>query len=59
MFLMKPFCRACANGFKNSDWVILAWCWHKEKFITDMFMTPKWEKSKRAKDEHKIARKCR
>lgn len=54
----KLFARLDANGFKNADWEIF---WRevlgaKEKFVTDMFMTPKWEKSKGATDEHKIAK---
>lgn len=29
---------------------------HEERFITDIFMTPKWEKSRGATDEHRVAK---
>lgn len=51
------FTRLNAAGFKNPDWVVF---WRevlgaKEKFVTDMFMTPRWEKSQGATDEHRMA----
>jgi len=52
------FARLDAAGFKNADWVIF---WRevlgtKDRFVTDMFMTPRWEKSQGAADEHRIAK---
>ncbi|HLE49503.1 MAG TPA: DUF4406 domain-containing protein [Patescibacteria group bacterium] len=51
------FKRLDAAGFVNSDWEVF---WREvlgaeEKFVTDMFMTPRWEKSRGATDEHKVA----
>ncbi|HLB52022.1 hypothetical protein A3F07_03555 [candidate division WWE3 bacterium RIFCSPHIGHO2_12_FULL_38_15] len=55
------FARLFAAGFRNENWMVF---WKevlsaKEKFITDIFMTPKWEKSRGAADEHKTAKKMR
>ena len=51
------FKRLDAAGFVNADWEIF---WRevlgaKERFVTDMFMTPRWEKSNGATDEYRIA----
>lgn len=51
------FKRLDAAGFVNEDWYVF---WREvlgaeEKFVTDMFMTPRWEKSSGATDEHKVA----
>ena len=55
------FARLFAAGFRNKDWMVF---WKevlgaKEKFVTDIFMTPKWEKSRGATDEHKTAKKMK
>ena len=51
------FERLDAAGFVNADWKVF---WREvlganDKFVTDIFMTPRWEKSHGAKDEHKVA----
>ena len=51
------FKRLDAAGFVNADWEVF---WREvlgaeEKFVTDMFMTPRWEKSNGACNEHRIA----
>jgi len=53
----KLFRRLDAAGFVNDDWIAF---WKEvlgaeEKFVTDMFMTPRWEKSRGATDEHRTA----
>ena len=55
------FVRLSAAGFKNEDWVVF---WRevlgaKAKYVTDIFMTPKWEESRGAADEHKTAKKMK
>lgn len=52
------FKRLDANGFVNEDWMMF---WEEvlaseERFVTDMFMTPRWQESKGANDEHRIAK---
>lgn len=52
------FARLNAAGFKNEDWLVF---WREvlgdeRKFVTDMFMTPRWEISQGATDEHQIAK---
>ena len=51
------FERLEAAGFVNTDWEVF---WKEvlgteDKFVTDMFMTPGWEHSHGASDEHRIA----
>lgn len=51
------FKRLDALGFKNENWITF---WQEvlgseEKFVTDMFMTPRWQKSRGATDEHDVA----
>lgn len=51
------FKRLDAAGFVNSDWEVF---WREvlgaeDRFITDMFMTPGWERSSGASDEHRVA----
>ncbi len=51
------FKRLDAAGFVNADWEVF---WREvlgaeERFVTDMFMTPRWEKSRGATDEHRVA----
>jgi len=53
------FKRLGAALFKQTDWEKF---WRDilgadEKFVTDMFMTPGWEKSRGATDEHNTAKK--
>lgn len=59
VFDKRLFARLGAANLKNVDWEAF---WqeifeHEEKFVTDMFMTPKWEKSRGATDEHRVAKK--
>jgi len=53
------FKRLGAQLFKQADWEEF---WRdvlgsEERYVTDMFMTPRWEKSRGATDEHKTAKK--
>jgi len=55
----KLFKRLDAAGFVNADWEIF---WREvlggeQMFVTDMFMTPGWERSRGATDEHRVAQK--
>lgn len=52
------FDRLDKAGFVNADWEVF---WREvlgteEKFVTDMFMTPGWERSSGATDEHEVAK---
>lgn len=51
--------RLVANNLKNDDFIQF---WREvlgaeEKFITDIFMTPRWELSQGATDEHDLSKK--
>lgn len=52
------FKRLGLEEFQKTDWEKF---WRdilgaEERFVTDVFMTPRWEKSRGATDEHKIAK---
>ncbi|OGM13040.1 hypothetical protein A3A76_01880 [Candidatus Woesebacteria bacterium RIFCSPLOWO2_01_FULL_39_23] len=57
VFDNELFRRLDAAGFVNADWEAF---WREvlgaeEMFVTDMFMTPRWEKSSGSTDEHRVA----
>jgi len=57
VFTDELFERLFAAGFKNEDWTVF---WREvlgEAYVTDMFMTPRWEESKGASDEYQIAKR--
>jgi len=53
------FAKLEANGFKNADWEVFfrqVLSGEGQHFVTDIFMTPKWEISHGSTDEHKTAK---
>ncbi len=53
------FKRLSAAGFQNEDWLVF---WREvlgtgDQFVTDIFMTPRWEISQGATVEHDVAQR--
>ena len=57
VFTEELYERLFAAGFKNDDWIVF---WREvlgKDFVTDIFMTPRWEQSTGASDEYQTAKR--